>query len=75
MASLSIRRIPEDVIERLRVQAAQNGVSMEEEARRLIRAGVAGAEPMGTLARELFGQDGADLEIPAREVATPVDLS
>lgn len=75
MASLSIRRIPEDVLDRLRVQAAKHGVSMEEEARRLIKAGVAGAEPVGALARELFGDDGADLEIPPREIVAPVDLS
>lgn len=75
MPSLSIRRIPDDVLERLRVQAAKHGVSMEEEARRLIKAGVAGAEPVGALARELFGDDGVDLEIPPREIAAALDLS
>lgn len=76
MPSLSIRRVPEDVIERLRVQAAQHGVSMEEEARRLLKAGVAGTEPVGALAQELFGGDGgADLEIPVREIVEPVDLT
>lgn len=75
MPSLSIRRVPEEVIERLRMQAARHGVSMEEEARRLIKAGVAGTEPVGALARELFAGAGADLEIPVREIAEPLDLS
>lgn len=48
---------------------------MEEEARRLLKAGVAGTEPVGALARELFGDRGADLEIPGREIVEPVDLT
>ena len=75
MASLSIRKIPDEVIARLRVQAAHNGVSMEEEARRLIREGVAGAEPVGSLARELFSDDGVELDLPDRTVIEPIDLS
>lgn len=36
MASLTIRNLPAKVKEILRIRAAQNGVSMEEEARRLL---------------------------------------
>jgi plasmid stability protein len=45
---LTIRRLDESVKARLRVRAAQNGRSMEEEARELLTAGLAqspSAEP------------------------------
>lgn len=42
MASLLIRRLDEDLKRRLRVQAAENGRSMEEEARQVLAAGLGG---------------------------------
>jgi plasmid stability protein len=39
MATITIRRLDDGVKARLRVRAAQNGRSMEEEARHLITAG------------------------------------
>lgn len=41
MATLTIRRLDESVKARLRVRAAQNGRSMEEEARELLTAALA----------------------------------
>ncbi|MEO5922609.1 MAG: plasmid stabilization protein [Bryobacteraceae bacterium] len=41
MATLTIRRLDESVKARLRIRAAQNGRSMEEEARELLTAGLA----------------------------------
>ena len=38
MASITIRRLDEGTKARLRVRAAQNGRSMEEEARTLLKA-------------------------------------
>lgn len=43
MATLTIRRLDEAVKARLRIRAAQNGRSMEEEARELLTAGLAQA--------------------------------
>ena len=40
MASITIRNLEDDLKSRLRVRAAQNGRSMEEEARHLLRAGL-----------------------------------
>jgi plasmid stability protein len=37
MATLTIRNLPDDVRNRLRVRAAQNGRSMEAEARRILK--------------------------------------
>lgn len=41
MANLTIRRLDDQVKARLRVRAAQNGRSMEEEARELLTAALA----------------------------------
>lgn len=37
MATLTIRKLDSSIKHRLRIQAAQHGISMEEEARRLLR--------------------------------------
>jgi plasmid stability protein len=71
MASLTIRNIEEDTKERLRVRAAQNGRSMEEEARVILRTTVAGASgaDLWKRSRALFaGAEGVDLEAPPRTV-------
>jgi plasmid stability protein len=69
VASLTIRNLEEDTKERLRVRAAQNGRSMEEEARTILRAsvaGVTGAE-LWARSRALFsGTNGVDLDLPSR---------
>ncbi len=69
MASLTIRNLEEDTKERLRVRAAQNGHSMEEEARAILRATVAGATAadLWTRSSAVFaGEKGLDLALPLR---------
>lgn len=69
MASLTIRNLEHDTKERLRVRAAQNGRSMEEEARAILRATVSGATGMDiwTRSRALFsGEMGVDLGLTPR---------
>ena len=73
MASITIRKLDEDVKSRLRVRAAANGRSMEEEARMILREAV-GEEPepknLATFIRECFAPyGGVDLELPPRELA------
>jgi plasmid stability protein len=76
MASLSVRNIDEAVYKRLRVRAAEHGISMEEEVRRIIQQSVNVPERLGELALECFGPDhGAELELPDREPHEPIDLS
>ncbi len=41
MASITIRRLDDNVKARLRVQAAKHGRSMEEEAREILKVGLA----------------------------------
>jgi plasmid stability protein len=77
MASITIRRIEEDIKARLRVRAAQHGRSMEEEAREILRAGLtAQSARNGNLAdairRHIEPIGGVVLKIPPREaVRTP----
>jgi plasmid stability protein len=69
VASLTIRNIDDTLKERLRVRAAQNGHSMEEEARVILRQAVGGitGAALWTLSRQLFdGERGVDLKLPAR---------
>ena len=76
MGSLSIRRLDRTTIERLRVRAAQHGVSMEEEARQILRRTVSAPEQLGELALELFGPDfGVELKLPQHPPHEPMDFS
>ena len=71
MASLTIRNLDDDVKHRLRVRAAENGRSMEAEARLILREAV-GCKPdsqdLASIIRSYFGpSNGVDLELPPRE--------
>lgn len=78
MAAITIRNLDDDVKSRLRVQAAQHGCSMEEEARNILRAALKPTPHPGTGAAlvadiralvEPFG--GIELELPLREPTRP----
>ena len=74
MASLSVRKIDDELYERLRVRAAKNGVSMEEEVRQILRRVVTAPERLGDLAREHFGDQGVELELVPRQPHDPIDV-
>ncbi len=76
MPSLSVRRLDEDTLSRLRIRAAQHGVSMEEEARRILKDAVSPPDHLGDLALRIFGpKHGVDLQLPERTPNEPLDLS
>lgn len=54
MASLTIRKLDDRVKEALRVRAARNGRSMEEEARELIEAAVGNPAPSDDVRASAF---------------------
>ncbi len=71
MASITIRNLDDNVKARLRMRAADNGRSMEEEARLILRDAV-GCKPssrnLASIIRAHFGPaNGVDLELPPRE--------
>jgi plasmid stability protein len=73
MASITIRRLDDAVKSRLRVSAARHGRSMEEEAREILRAGLA-PEPhlkanLADSIRQRFAAlGGVELALPPREL-------
>ena len=72
MASITIRNLDDDVKTKLRMQAAENGRSMEEEARLILAEAVAReaapAKGLGTAIHELFKPfGGIELNLPPRE--------
>ena len=71
MASITIRNLDDDVKSRLRIRAAGNGRSMEEEVRLILRDAV-GRKPssknLAIIIRAHFGPSkGVDLELPRRD--------
>ncbi len=70
MASITIRNLDDDVKTRLRVRAAQNHRSMEEEARLILRDAVRREPRPKNLAKAIRARiaplGGVDLELPPR---------
>ena len=72
MATMTIRNIDDDLKARLRVQAAQHGRSMEDEARDILRAALS-AEPVrgnslvASIRRRVEALGGVELELPERD--------
>jgi phosphopantothenoylcysteine decarboxylase/phosphopantothenate--cysteine ligase len=63
MANLSIRKLSDETINRLRIRAARNQVSMEEEARRILGQAVTAPKRLGDLSVQFFGAKfGVELE-------------
>jgi plasmid stability protein len=76
MTSLTIRNLDEATKQRLRIRAAQHGVSMEEEVRRILREAVRPAEEspsgLGQSLRDLFAElDTDEFVLPERHVPRP----
>jgi plasmid stability protein len=76
VASLSVRKIDDEILVQLRVRAARHGVSMEEEARRILKQAVAAPERLGDLAVRVFSPayGGTELDLPEREVTEPLEF-
>ena len=80
MASVTIRNLDEPLKKRLRLRAASNGRSMEDEARDILRSALF-AQPSRTqslvdaIRRRIEPLGGVDLDIPPREpIRGPVKL-
>lgn len=79
MGSILIRNLDDRLKASLRVRAAEKGHSMEEEARAILRQELEGPKPpvnLAALAREIFGDQGVEFEVPPRLWARePPDFS
>lgn len=72
MASITVRNLDEGLKKRLRMRAAANGRSMEQEARAILRAALdedaVPTRKLGTAIHDLFKPfRGVELEIPPGE--------
>lgn len=74
MATMTIRNLDDDLKTLLRLRAARHGQSMEEEARRILRAALAGrveddsgAVLYATIRARVEPLGGVELELPPRE--------
>ena len=74
MASLTIRNLDDNIKELLRIEAAHNGHSMEEEARLILRkslVSVSKSHGLGSRIHARFAQAGGlDLDAPERNAPT-----
>ena len=73
MASITVRNLDEGLKRRLRIRAAENGRSMEQEARDILRAALDQEAPAGkdlaTAIRARFEPlGGVELDLPPREL-------
>ena len=71
MASMTIRNLDDDIKQRLRIQAAEHGHSMEEEAREILRTALIESAFPTNLAQAIRARfaplGGIELDIPPRE--------
>jgi plasmid stability protein len=71
MASITIRQLPESLKARLRVRAAHQGHSMEEEARQILRAALTNRTAGANLAESIRGRfavlGGVEIPVPPRD--------
>ncbi|MBS1869396.1 MAG: Arc family DNA-binding protein [Actinobacteria bacterium] len=78
LSTLTVRNLDDTVKAQLRLRAAENGRSMEAEARAILRDALLGAPParLGSRIHDRFAGLGADrLELPARsELPRAADL-
>jgi plasmid stability protein len=80
MAVMTIRNIDDAIKNRLRLRAAMNGRSMEEEARDILRSALSTEVPrprnLGQAIHERFGAlGGVDLpEVPREAIRKPMDF-
>lgn len=73
MAVLTIRNVDDAIKQSLRIRAAQHGVSMEEEARRILRDAlvrVSQPQPLGQRLKQRFAEAAdVDFELPSRQIS------
>ena len=72
MASITVRNLDDGLKRRLRIRAAENGRSMEQEAREILKAALeeeaAPVKNLGSAIRARFAPlGGVELEIPPRQ--------
>ncbi|BBI91603.1 putative plasmid stability-like protein [Serratia symbiotica str. Tucson] len=75
MATITVRNLNDEIKELLRISAAKNGHSMEEEARMILQQALVKKTPhygLGTRMHQYFAKfGGVELNIPPRDKVPP----
>jgi antitoxin FitA len=76
MGNISVRRLDDATLQRLRQRASGHGISMEEEVRRILQAAMAEPTRLGDLALSSFGDaHGIELELPSHSSHPAIELA
>lgn len=76
MSTLTVRKLDEHIYRRLGILAAKEGVSMEEEARRILIRAVCAPERLSDVFLKYFGEkQGVNLKLVRRKPHEPMDFS
>lgn len=76
MANISVRKIDDKIVDKLRTRAIEHGVSMEEEVRQIIEQAVNSPAKIGDMALQYFGVElGVELELPQHKPHQPLPLT
>jgi len=76
MGNISVRRLDDAMLQRLRQRAADRGISMEEEVRRILHTALAEPTRLGDLALSSFGEvHGIELELPSHSSHPAINLA
>lgn len=76
MGNISVRRLDDALLQRLRQRASDHGTSMEEEVRRILQTALSEPARLGDLALSTFGElHGIDLELPLHSSHHGIDLA
>lgn len=75
MSNISVRKIDEETHTILQSMAQEQGISMEELVRRILKDVTSRPANIGTFFLKCFGaENGIELEIPSRQTHEPIDL-
>lgn len=75
MANLSVRKLDDEIVTKLRLRAVHHHISMEEEVRRIITQAVSSPVRLGDLALDIFGADfGVESLLDKKAPHEPIDL-
>ncbi len=74
MANLSIRNLDNRLHQALQARAARHGVSMEEEARQILRQAIDTPKDISQIFNKCFGENGIILDLPTHPPHNPLDF-
>lgn len=75
LASISVRKIDDNILKKIKLQAVHHGVSMEEEVRYILTEAVKSNEKLSHAVTKIFSScNNKPLIIPKREINEPIEF-